>query len=182
FTVGNFNIVLLNATSNSGATPPPALDQLNATALTVTNIGSLTQTLIINASDVGFAPPATGQPLNLSDSGSVTFTSGSAGDSAALTSYADPNNIFFSTANPTPASNISWSGNGTVLLPVQTTTFSLGGNPNFSMSNAFVLVLNPGDTVNLSYTSNVTPEPVSLAIMGLGGGLALLRQRKRLRA
>jgi len=180
-TVGNFHILLFNATSNSGVVPTPALDQINATALTVTNTGSSAQTLTINLSDVGFAPPATGQPLNLSESGSVTFTIGSTGDSASLISYADPSNTQFNEVNPTPTSNISWTNNGTVLLPPRSATFSLGSSTAFSMTDVFMLTLNPGDDVNLSYTTATTPEPATLVMMVLGGAALLLKKSKKLK-
>ena len=47
------------------------------------------------------------------------------------------------------------------------------------MTDVFMLTLNPGDDVNLSYTTATTPEPATLAVMVLGGAALLLKKRKK---
>jgi len=178
--VGVFSIQLYDASSNSGAMPPPGLDQLNATALLVQNLSQAPDTLQIQLSDISFAPPATGQPLNLSESGSVTFQPGSAGDLATLVSYADPSNTQFNQVNPTPISIAVWPGVNpvTVPLPVESTTLLPVAGP-LSITDVLNLTLNPGDVVNLSYTTTLAPEPTPFAMLAMGSVLLLCKRIKR---
>lgn len=175
--VGAFSIQLYDASSNSGAVPPPGLDQLNATALLVQNISGAPDLLQIQLSDINFAPPATGQPLSLSESGSVTFQPGSPGNLVTLQSFADPSNTQFNQVNPTPVSSVIWTSPGTFPLPVESTTLLPVAGP-LSVTDVLNLSLNPGDIVNLSYTTSVAPEPTPFAMLAMGSVLLLGKRIK----
>jgi hypothetical protein len=179
-TIGTFSVTEFNATTNSPSTSG-AMDGLS---LFVQNTGSTSSTLTLKVSSTGFIFPGPSTPVNVYGTDSFSTSQASNTDQVQFTEYADVTNTFFGTgvssltdtttfANGTPVSTYP-NGVSLQLSPVP-------DEPQFSVTDQFVITLGSGASTTFTFANQVSPvpEPASMAVMGLAGAGALLLARRR---
>lgn len=192
--VGEYNVALTAGMTNSPGTPATAT--LDVTNLVVTRISGATpgdQLTIKLQADNFTLPP--GSPLTLTNSGTGTFTSSTAGDFVSVTSFGDnTNSAGFGVGASTGASTVTSPGGlGPISLGGPTTTVSFSRSGAFALSQISTLLIqqpsvNGGvstiDSTGSSAVIGVVPEPapIALALAGLPALGLLWARRRRQRA
>jgi hypothetical protein len=173
------NVLLLNTmvgdiriegTFVASSTSP---DELSVSNLTITNLGTSTQTLLMAAGDIGFVGPIAA----IRSSGSGTFNN-DVGGSGNVVFFASPSNTqpaAFST--DLPGQQLFTTGLLVTKAPSsfagdKTTPFSASGP--FSMAEGAAITLRAGASItgfNESMATAAIPEPSTWAMMIIGAGL-----------
>lgn len=180
--IAGFTFQITVAQSNSpGVSTGGTLGVVNLQVTNVSNPG--TASLVITATDDGFALPAAGVGglMQLSGSAGGTFTVPSAiGDSVKFQSFVDPSNDSIvgdadevSTAllqffRGTNAATEAYSGNDVV-------NWTRAGA--YSLRSVITTTLSPGGTVQVTGTTVATPEPGVLGSLCLAGAMFIRRRR-----
>ena len=183
-TFGDFTILGGFSKSNSPGTLSGANLQVGTLDITNDALGSGSHTISIRVSAQGFTTPSgAGVGLVLADtvSGSVNAGTLSIGH---FTGSIDTSNALFATGMSAPTitfgptgSQNSFSGSSSTGVDIGTTPYSMTLNGDWRLSNGGELTLTGGNG------KVVVPEPASMVLLALGGGLlgtfGLLRKREK---
>ena len=176
--------ILGSVTVSSGTIRTPGITLLRSSSLSITNISGFSRVLTAVFSDTDFIGPKT----RYSSTGSGTFESDQTG-SLTASYYDDPaDHQGGTTPSDTPGDLIdtfTHSVPGTSLDSFSHNTSGGLVHPDgslFSMSEQFIILLQPGASLisrGQAESKTVTPEPASIAVLGMGMlGLALIRRRR----
>jgi hypothetical protein len=191
--IPGFDFVDIRGSSNSpggplGSGPIKDAGLLQLQSVQARNNTGTRQALDIVFGDTGFTPALTNNTLT--SSVGMTMTGAAAGDTATFQSYYDPTNAAPGRTSPytTGAQTAQASGAQLTQTYSSTTDTSLPSPTSptspFSLTEYVGLDLSPLSQVNLSGTSasnTLTPEPGSVALVGIGAVTLLGRRRRRIR-
>ena len=182
----NYNFTSVIGTSNQpGDTTFGATIGTSETNVTQKTTGPHTFELVL--SDKGFTAPI-GAGLTLSSSGAVTYSVGntptSTSDRTTLQSYASASNVLFATDATSGPQLSAATGNlnTSVAFTPNPAKGPFSAAVNYSMTSDTVLTLNELNArVTIQTTTTVaTPEPTSMALLGIGAiGMAGYGWRRR---
>jgi hypothetical protein len=189
--VAGFDVVDIRGSSNSpggamGSGPIRDAGLLQLQSVQARNNTGTRQALDIVFGDTGFTPGLVNNTLT--SSVGLTMTGATQGDSATFQSYYDPTNGAPGRTSPYTTGAQTAQANGTQLTQAYSSTSDTSvpspQSPTspFSLSQYVGFDLSPLDQVNLSGTTaanTLTPEPGSLALLGLGAVAVLGRRRRR---
>ncbi len=181
--VPDFAISSITGTSNAGL--GGSVSQLEENTYSIANTSNSTASLIIALSDVNFTGSG---PATLAETGSVTFLTGTAGDSVGLTSYLNQSDVQFGVGNAISANEVVLSAGATPNTTYQIAPamglVNLGANALFSLTTVVDLKMAAGSSINLTFQTtagpNAMPTPATDGLCATGIlGFAVLALRRR---
>ena len=192
-TIGSFTVSDITVSTNQPTVPAPSTAAISGLSLNVTNTSSSQDTIDIWVSDNAFTFPAVGATsgmLTVNSTASSFSTSGaSTTDGVTLTTFADPTGKIFGTAGPSSSGTIEFTA-GTQVSSYPDITTKFNFTPNYptpySITDEFAVTLSSHAQTTFTFYTSVTPdgtpspEPASMAILGVAGaGLLLLGRRHK---
>ena len=175
-----FSISNFTATSNSPSATTDAT--VVGSSVYIANTSSAIAKLRIDLVDNGFTAP-TGSNLQVSTLGTVTWSPTDSTDGTdVVVAKSVVNGTRYASTSDT-LTGLPLSGN----MPLSTAMLTtLTADPSYSFGSHITVTLNPGDSVNVNWTSQVAavPEPTAASLMGMGGlgALLLLGGRRKIKA
>ncbi len=189
-TVGNFAVSDVTVTSNQPVSPTPSSAAISGLGLNITNTSDSQATLDIYVSDNGFTFPSIGPSHQMTVAAlASSFSTSGAGvtDGISMTVYADPSGTIFGTSGP------SSTGSFLFVKPTQlssypgvTTDFNFTPNypTPYAITDKFAITLSAKAQTTFTFYNSITqdasptPEPASMALMGIAGAGVLLLGRR----
>ncbi len=159
----------------------------------MTNTGSTVATLNFYVTALFTTPPVGPHSTIQVSPLSASLSFGQPGQSGSLsfTQYVDPSGTAFGMADPSSTKTIALTSS-TLVDTVSGSTGIINFIPSsnypaqpYSVTEEFTVALDPGSTATMTFLNDTiagntpTPEPASMALMGLAGAGALLLWRRR---
>jgi hypothetical protein len=153
-----------------------ALSEVLSSALTITNTGSVPNTIIFQIQATGFTSPLAPPGVHLVSS--VGGTTPSVGSGA-------PNALSFASqaggAPPAPTLSPSITGQGVAYSASTSQDLSTGVSAPYTVFQTYFITLNPGATLQFTGRTDLTPEPSSVVLTLVGLPLIGLFCARRMR-
>ena len=189
--VAGFDVVDIRGGSNSpgallASGPMRDAGMLQLESVDARNSSGTRQALDIVFGDTGFLPALTNNTL--SSSVGLTMIGATQGDGVTFQSYYDPTNAAPGRTSPYTTGPQTATASGDQITQAYSSTANtslpspVSSSSPFSLTQYLGLNVSPLSEVNLSGTTAAntsTPEPGSLALLGLGAAAVLGRRRRK---
>jgi hypothetical protein len=164
----NVSVVSASATGTAPGKASGAREMTNA--FTVSNVGGTTQTIYLAFGTNGYNAPNTPPSITMKSTMSLNGVGLSGTDTVSILAYVSQDN------------NQGHTGDITAAVPIQTlsingvqssasstaTTLITSLSSGYAMNQLYVIALGAGDTITISDTQVLSPEPTSTALFVIG--------------